>query len=190
MILRTGLLLFFKFSQCKKTIGDGNHDKNTTEVDDNSEDIRSDSNDPVTPLSDLMILFLLAFFAITFLYFFIRYLLRKKKASSITSDIKNARNTRRHRFGRIRKNSGSRPWLYPLDPLPRLAPETPADDHDADKFIQFDISPETVLKEQDPFRVSEAAEENWFGWMDYMGIVTAAILSFLLIFILSSIEEQ
>jgi hypothetical protein len=188
MILRSGLLLLLNFAQCNKGKGDERDDKlakDTGGVDDNSGDNRPDSNDPV----DLMILFFLVFCAITFLYFFIRYLLRKR-SEILASDNKSSRNTRRHRFGRIRKNSGSKPWLYPLDPLPKVETDPPVDDHDADKFIQSDISPETVLRQQDPFGVSEIDKDSWLGWMDYIGIVTAAFLSFLLIFILSNIEEQ
>ena len=180
--LSVGLLLFLNYSLCKKAENVNTNDS-----------VSKDPVDTASPIDDFVILFVLVFLATTFLYFFIRHLLRKKSTDTQTTEMK--RNTRRHRFGRIRRNSGSKPWLYPLDPLPEqdddqttLANQYDVD-HDADKLIQTDISTETVLNQTDPFGVSPMSRGSWCKLMDYVGGVLAAILSLLFIFILSRFEE-
>lgn len=96
-------------------------------------------------------------------------------------------------------NSKGRPWLYPLDPLPKppaVAKEPSLDDdHDADNLIQSDISPESALNLHDPFNVTlitEKKSKEYYSWLemsDFFGVVLATILSLLFIFILSNFEE-
>lgn len=191
------IILFLKYSQCSK--GDDSEINKTDKEEDsvdapNAPQSDSSGDSCIIPLDDLLILFTLTFFIITFLYFFIRYLLRRRrlhlKQSQSVEKV-----TRRYRFGRIRKNSKGRPWLYPLDPLPkRPAKEPTLDDHDADNLIQSDISTESALNLHDPFNVSSLTEKksknySWFEMSDLFGVALAAILSLLFIFILSNFEE-
>lgn len=190
--------LFFKYSQCKVDKEDGGATKiKTTSPDANSKDapIPDSSGDSNIPLEDLIILFILIFFGITFLYFFIRHLLRIRRRQVPLKDTKASSEMRRQRFGRIRKNSRGKPWFYPLDPLPKPSKPTEStlNDHDADNLIQSDISTESTLNLHDPFGVSTASsaktKSSWFEMTDFVGVASAAILSLLFILILSSFEE-
>jgi hypothetical protein len=194
------ILIFLKFSQCK--FGESGEMKGKEKddlVDTSNESQPEPSGDPSIPLDDLIILFILTFFFIAFLYFFIRYLLRKPRQPqtlTTTSTSKSADNkaTRRYRFGRIRKSSQGKPWLYPMDPLPKLPVPSVSDDHDADNLIQLDISTESTLNLHDPFNLfmsssSRKSNNSWFEMSDIFGVVLAAISSLLFILILSNFEE-
>lgn len=151
---------------------------------------------------DLLIFTFLLMLAITFLYFFIRYLLQKRKESTSHPNY----NTKRYRFGRMRKNSNHKPWLDPLDSLDSFQEgshdrkteseeENEEDEYegDADELIQSNISREFVQNQLDPFELSPRETikfKKWtWDWGDFFGIGMAAGCAILFIFILSSIEE-
>ena len=174
-----------------------------------TKDINTASSSNSFPASDkafddiLIIVFLLTL-ALTFLFFFIQYL-RKEDHSMSNKCLKTRR---RHRFGRMRKNSGHKPWLDPLDAFTEdlnlsqcnrhECNEQEEDDddeeEDSDILIRSKISREFVQKHLDPFdlspvKVNAKGSNSTCDLGDLLGVTLAAACAILFIFILSNIEE-
>lgn len=120
---------------------------------------------------------------------------------------------RRFRFSRLRSNSRNKAWLESLDPTdPPLEHQYLDDDitdnrHDADRLIQSDLSPETVMRELDPMggllskpgsgvALNSLATNQTRRMMvikcemkEWLGIGLAAGTSIIFIIIFSNMEE-
>lgn len=187
----------------------------------NSEDSSSPRNSPnnfsytiLPTIEDAGMFCALIAFAGLFLYSFIKYLKRSPTRTENPTDttdnldiinIDGSIQDRRFRFGRLRSNSRHKAWLESLDPFDTHESLKYIDDidniHDADRLIQSDISPETVMRELDPMGTS--SKQDSVGALhvtnqrrliqcemkEWLGIGLAAGTSIFFMFIFSNIEE-
>ena len=158
-------------------------------------------------LDDALIFCALICCALLFLYSFIKYLkagLKRTEDIKTTEKNNTAVQDRRFRFSRLRRDSGHKAWLSSLDPMDPSEYEDfqdfrddqdQEDDlvsiHDADRLIQSDISPETVMRDLDPMgtastnplKALQCEIKEWLG----IGLAAGTSIAFILIF--SNLEE-
>ena len=180
-----------------------NNSSNSTSNNSDSNSANSTSSNPsfpastLPPLDDTLIFCSLIILALLFLYSFIKYLKAGLKPPEDDDISKGIVSDRRFRFGRLRRNSGNKVWLDPLDPQDPFDPQDldPVLHLDADRLIQSDLSPESVMKELDPMGVlttpDQLSSSNTLKCQVYewVGIGLAGAISIIFIVIFSNFEE-